>query len=178
MRQHGLAAATTREIARAAELTEAALYKYFPSKDDLFLAVLLERLPGLPDTVKDLRNHVGRDAPVDVLTNLALSALSFYADVLPIVASLFSEPDLLARNRQMLNDRQLGPHLANRALAAYLEAEQSLGRVPASLDAESAAAMLLGACFQHAFLRAFVGDDVVQPLAQFAPALAHALVSG
>ena len=76
IRQHGLAAATTREIARAAALTEAALYKYFPSKDDLFLAVLLERLPGLPDTVKDLRNHVGRSDPAVVLTNLALSALT------------------------------------------------------------------------------------------------------
>src|SRR5580765_6850718 len=98
MRQRGFAAATTREIARAAALTEAALYKYFPSKDDLFLAVLIERLPGLPATVKDLRTHAGRSDVTTTLTNLAASALTFYADVLPIAASLFSDPELLARN--------------------------------------------------------------------------------
>src|SRR6476619_5690907 len=112
MRQHGFAATTTREIARAASLTEAALYKYFPSKADLFLAVLTERLPGLPETVKDLRTHIGRSDVTATLTNLATSALIFYADVMPIAASFFSEPELLARNRALLEERQLGPHLA------------------------------------------------------------------
>jgi len=177
MRQHGFAATTTREIARAASLTEAALYKYFPSKDDLFLAVLTERLPGLPETVKDLRNQIGRSDPTAVLTNLAESALTFYADVLPIVASLFSEPALLERNRTMLHDRQLGPHLANRALATYLRAEQALGRVPSAIEPDTTAAMFLGACFQHAFYRAFVGDHVVPPTQTFAQSLARALTA-
>jgi AcrR family transcriptional regulator len=175
MRQHGLAAATTREIARAAELTEAALYKYFPSKADLFLAVLTERLSGLPETVKELCTHVGRSDVTATLTNLATSALIFYADVLPIAASFFSEPKLLARNRALLQQRQLGPHLANRALAAYLRDEQALGRVPASIDPDTAAAMVLGACFQHAFLRGFVGDALVPPLDEFARALARSI---
>ena len=43
----GLANTTTREIASAAGLSEAALYKHFDDKADLFLCLLRERLPDL-----------------------------------------------------------------------------------------------------------------------------------
>lgn len=43
----GLARATTKEIARAAGCSEAALYKHFASKEELFIQVLTERLPPL-----------------------------------------------------------------------------------------------------------------------------------
>ena len=43
----GLARATTKEIAKAAGCSEAALYKHFASKEDLFVTVLKERLPKL-----------------------------------------------------------------------------------------------------------------------------------
>ena len=36
----GLARATTKEIAKAAGCSEAALYKYFASKEELFIRVL------------------------------------------------------------------------------------------------------------------------------------------
>jgi hypothetical protein len=36
-----------------------------------------------------------------------------------------------------------GPHRANQALAAYLRAERELGRIPASVDPDTGAAMLL-----------------------------------
>lgn len=50
----GLARATTKEIARAAGCSEAALYKHFPSKEELFVAVLRERLPKLDPLLKQL----------------------------------------------------------------------------------------------------------------------------
>lgn len=43
----GLARTTTKEIAKAAGCSEAALYKYFASKEELFIRVLEERLPTL-----------------------------------------------------------------------------------------------------------------------------------
>jgi AcrR family transcriptional regulator len=45
LRSRGFAAATTKEIASAAGLSEAMLYKVFRDKVDLFLGVLTERLP-------------------------------------------------------------------------------------------------------------------------------------
>ena len=51
-----------------------------------------------------------------------------------------------------------GPHKANEALAAYLEAERRLGRVGAEIDPGATAALLLGACFQRAFFRHFLNE--------------------
>ena len=56
----GLARATTKEIASAAGLSEAALYRYFSDKAELFLCVIGERLPELVATLKDLPARVGK----------------------------------------------------------------------------------------------------------------------
>lgn len=48
-----------------------------------------------------------------------------------------------------------GPDLPIQHVAGYLAAEVDLGRLPRDLDAEAAARLLLGACFQEAFLASF-----------------------
>jgi hypothetical protein len=48
-----------------------------------------------------------------------------------------------------------GPHLPLKRVADYLRAERKLGRIKAETDVEAAAALLLGACFQQAFLATF-----------------------
>jgi hypothetical protein len=48
--------------------------------------------------------------------------------------------------------------LPGRRLADYLAAEQRLGRLAPDADSVSAAALLLGACFQQAFLMNFSGE--------------------
>jgi transcriptional repressor AefR-like protein len=50
--------------------------------------------------------------------------------------------------------------MVNEALAAYLAAEKRLGRVREDADPEAAAAMVLGACYQRAFFRSYLGEDV------------------
>ena len=60
MRSAGLTGVTTREIARAAGLTEAALYRHFKSKEDLLTCALAERLPVFIEILKDLPQHVGQ----------------------------------------------------------------------------------------------------------------------
>jgi len=49
MREKGLARATTKEIARTAGYSEALLYKHFADKQEIYLAVLHERIGGLMD---------------------------------------------------------------------------------------------------------------------------------
>ena len=61
MRTKGLARSTTKEIARASGFSEATLYKHFANQEELFLAVLGERLPGfIALLLKDLPARVGR----------------------------------------------------------------------------------------------------------------------
>ena len=50
--------------------------------------------------------------------------------------------------------------MVNEALAAYLDAEKRLGRVREDADPEAAAALILGACYQRAFFRSYLGEDV------------------
>ena len=161
MRDRGLARATTKEIAREAGYSEGALYKHFDGKEELFLAVLAERLPSLVALSKELPERAGRGTVQGTLEEVAGTALAFYEESVPVTASMFSEPDLLARHAEELRRRGAGPHRANEAVAAYLRAEQGLGRVRGDADPEAAAAMLLGACFQRTFLRHFLAEDLV-----------------
>ena len=54
IRDIGLGHTTTKEIATAAGLSEAALYRHFADKADLFLCVIGERLPELVAALQDL----------------------------------------------------------------------------------------------------------------------------
>ena len=159
MRERGLARSTTKEIAREAGYSEGTLYKHFESKEDLFLSVLAERLPSFVALSKELPERAGKGTVQETLEEVARTALAFYAESVPMVASIFSEPSLLARHGQEIKMKGGGPQRANEAVAAYLRGEQGLGRVRESVDPEAVAALLLGACFQRAFLRQFLAED-------------------
>jgi AcrR family transcriptional regulator len=179
MRTIGLARATTKEIARAAGCSEAALYKHFTGKEELFVAVLQERLPGLGSLLAELGEDPGDRTTEESLAEIARTAVLFYESSFPIAASLFAEPALLRRHREALHALDAGPHTPLRALTRYLRAELAHGRIRADADPGAAAALLLGACYQRAFLRHFMGEqDAVQPVDEFAAALARTVARG
>src|SRR5215217_9315854 len=160
MRGKGLVRATTKEIARAAGLSEGTLYNHFANKEELFLCTLNELPSGFVSLIRGLRERPGTETVQSVLDQVARSALDFYDEAIPMGASFFADPELLARHRGLLQQRGAGPQRANEAVAAYLRAEQGLGRVRGDADPEAAAAMLLGACFQQTFVRHFLKEDV------------------
>ncbi|MFD3412813.1 TetR/AcrR family transcriptional regulator [Streptomyces cyaneofuscatus] len=173
----GLARTTTKEIARAAGCSEAALYKYFPSKEELFVTVLKERLPKLGGLLGDL---VPGEGGVEAnLTEVARQAALFYEQTFPMAASLYAEPQLKRRHEQGLRELGAGPHLPIQGLDTYLRAEQRAGRVRADADTYAAASLLLGACAQRAFAYdALPGGTPPQPLDAFAASLARTLLAG
>lgn len=78
LRRRGFAAATTKEIASAAGLSEAMLYAVFRDKVDLFLAVLTERLPRVALVSDGFAGQVGNGALAANLERLAAELLAFY----------------------------------------------------------------------------------------------------
>ncbi|RJL32683.1 TetR/AcrR family transcriptional regulator [Bailinhaonella thermotolerans] len=172
MRTLGLARATTKEIARVAGFSEATLYKHFRDKEDLFLHVLKERLPALAPVMRRLAESAGAGTVEGNLAELALRAIEFYLQTVPMAASLFSDPRLLAGHREGLARHNAGPHHSAEGLAAYLRAERELGRVAADADVEAVARLLLGGCLQHAFWTYFT--DAQEPPETAATRLAHA----
>jgi AcrR family transcriptional regulator len=89
------------------------------------------------------------------LTATARGAIAFYEASFPISASVFSDPELLSAHRAAVTGRGGGPQYPLEALARYLRLEQGRGRIRSGADCDAAASLLLGCCFQYAFLRCF-----------------------
>lgn len=157
MLNKGLVRATTKEIARTAGVSEGTLYNHFSNKQELFLCTLNELPSGFVMLMRGLHESVGTETVPAVLSQVAASALEFYGEAVPMGASFFADPELLARHRELLQQRGAGPQRANEAVAAYLRAEQGLGRVRDDADPEAAAYMLLGAIYQYVYWRQFLG---------------------
>jgi AcrR family transcriptional regulator len=155
MRTRGFARTTTKQIARSAGYSEATLYKHFEDKTDLFLAVLHERLPSFQPFVEELFKQPGQGSLRANLAATARKAIAFYSESFPVSASVFSEPDLLAAHRAAVTRQGAGPDRPIAALTRYLRGEQQNGRIRADADCAAAASLLLGACFQYAFLVSF-----------------------
>jgi hypothetical protein len=129
-------------------------------------------LPALGAALTELTADPGR-APLRAnLVRVARLGLAFYLDGFPIAVSVFSSRELLRSHRERLGEH--GPRVVLDGVAAYLRAEQALGRIKADTDVEAAAALLLGACFQQAFLATF---EEREP-ADHAERLADVLLAG
>ncbi|NUK08200.1 TetR/AcrR family transcriptional regulator [Streptomyces lunaelactis] len=179
MLTNGLARATTKEIAKAAGCSEAALYKYFPSKEELFVTVLKERLPKLKPLLETLVAEPGERSVEENLIEIARQAALFYAQSFPIAASLYAEPKLKQRHDDAMRELGTGPHVPIRGLDAYLRTEQDAGRIRAGADTYAAASLLLGACAQRAFAYDMTPDGKPpQSLDEFAAGIARTLLSG
>ncbi|MER8068161.1 TetR/AcrR family transcriptional regulator [Streptomyces sp. NPDC094034] len=180
----GLTRTTTKEIAREAGCSEAALYKHFRDKEEIFVGVLHERAPRFTDALARLPGRVGEGEVAGHLEEVARVGVLFYRGTFPMAASLFASPDLLVAHRKRLGLDGSGPHEVSRSVAAYLAAEQELGRVAPDIDPDAAALLLVGACFHRAFLDLFFAPDppegVLRPRseADFARETVRALLAG
>ena len=177
MRSAGLSGVTTREIARAAGLTEAALYRHFKSKEDLLTCALAERQPFFIEILKELPQRVGQDSVQTNLCRVAEAAVPFYRQAMPMLSAIFGDPHLLARHRAWAEQTGLGPRRANVALSAYLAAEREQGRLPPGFDVEAGAALLLGGCMQRAFFDEFLDRETTpEATTAYAASLAETLL--
>ena len=151
LRERGQAAATTKEIARAAGCSEGSLYTYFATKEQLLHAVMAERLPPFIPLLYALLARAGEDTLEEHLVEVARLAVPYYIEMMPFAATVLATPDLVAG----LQRQNLGPHRANESVVSYLRLEQRLGRIRPGVSLEAAASLLLGACLQRALNRPF-----------------------
>jgi AcrR family transcriptional regulator len=174
----GLARATTKEIAKEAGCSEAALYKYFASKEELFIRVLKERLPTLGPLLDRLMSQPEKHTVEENLTEIARQAALFYEQSFPIAASLYAETQLKRRHDEAMRQMGAGAHMPIQGVAAYLRAEQQAGRVHPYADTFAAASLLMGACAQRAFAYDATAEGKPPPVDTFVPALARTLLRG
>src|SRR5438067_12591771 len=96
----GLARVTTKEIARETGLSEGALYRHFEHKEEVFFAVLTKNLPAF---LEIFETHVaGAGSVSENLKAIALAAIQYYGQLIPMSASFFADTELLAHYQAML----------------------------------------------------------------------------
>lgn len=88
-REHGFRNASIRNICKDAGVTNGAFYAHFNSKDDLFSALVSDKLQVFNETYQDLsRMHIKSSA--DVLKTLELS----YGSIETLIRYIYSERDV------------------------------------------------------------------------------------
>jgi hypothetical protein len=95
----------------------------------------------------------------------------------PIFFALMGDRHVFTRFKERLRERQTGPIAVFRAAAAYVEAEQALGRIDARLEPEVVASILIGACRDRTLTRTLVGIEA-EPPSTFAEQLVQTVVFG
>jgi len=154
IQERGLARTRTSHIARAAGCAEGSIYRYFSGKSELVREVLQSRLRDVTGVVTDLPLRAGTATVEANLFEAARAALASYGEGATLLAGLFADTEILAAEREFLAAHDAGPHAVASNLAAYLKAEQALGRVRPDADVESAARMLLASCLGDSLFRA------------------------
>jgi len=78
--RHGYAKTTLEDIGRAAKLNKASLYYYFPGKDDLFIAVVLQESAAFMEALAERVRHL--PSPVAQVRHYLAERLRYYRQVL------------------------------------------------------------------------------------------------
>lgn len=174
LRAHGIAATTTRAIARAAGCSEGLLYKHFADKHEIFLAVLSERMPRLSDPA----SLVGQATVPANLQTLVGQLIDFYVQSFPMSASLFGTPSLRDAHRGGVGRHGGGPDRPALLMKAYLDAEVAAARLSSSIDTEALGRVLTGAALFEAFQATYRGESSVPDSDEIARAIVAAAAAG
>ena len=148
VREVGYTHASTRAIAQAAGVAEGTIYRHFPDKASLFLATVLESNAAVVGWVTELPARAGQGSVEGNLIEAAVQLSSLRDQVLPLELAIAADPELAAQRQRVIaaagSSLPPGPP---EAVAAYLLAEQRIGRVRGDIDPREAASLLLGMLF-------------------------------
>lgn len=150
----GLAAATTKRIAKEAGVSEGSLYNYFKDKPDLLVCLVLDRLPGIKAAFQPLFSAAPLAARLEAML---VQMIAFYSDAQPISAGIAADPKLVARCRAHFDADSTGPRRAHEKLSEALAAELREGRLAPGTDPDVLAALLIGAATEYASLSRLTG---------------------
>ena len=161
IREHGIAGATTREIARAAGCAEGSIYVHFEDKIDpshrrhrRARAVL--RRPAR--AALEGRRGDGRGQPRSLGRGAAQAPARQPADLL----RAHGRPGVFGASRSACATRT-GPVAIFRTASSYIGAEQELGRIDERAHPDVVASILIGACRDQVLTHALAGKEPADP---------------
>ena len=177
LRDKGLSGTTTREIARAAGLSDAAIYSHFKSRAELLKALIPVSLVDYKGSAEAFLKRVGQGTVKGNLKFLMNLARDYFRDASPKIALILAEPELF-------NDacgRPISPGTSAKAqtfMADYLRAEQRMGRINADADAGAIGTILLATAFYEGFTAGLLGTAFTAARPSSADEIVDALMVG
>lgn len=137
--KHG-AFGSTKEVARLAGISEAALFKRFSTKAQLFMAAMAPPTPGIDAIVAKV---TAMKSAREALHMLSQAVLDYFRIAIPLILPLVSHPAFGAAELPRNFETNAAASL-RRTLADYLRNENARGRVRVR-DPLAASAMLVAA---------------------------------
>ena len=160
MRERGLAATRTSAIAEAAGCAEGSIYRYFDDKPQLLLAAIRSHLPETAaGTDAGMLELAGTRTVRVNLLGIARAACELYGDLVPLAAAVLADATLVERRLEAFGGHDFRPSQTVAAVAAYLAAEQRLGRVRPDADPELTARLLVNGCVGESLLDGLFEPD-------------------
>lgn len=169
-------AITTRDIARAAGVSDGVLYNYFRDKYDLLAAALVRRYEASVERFGADLPAPGTATVEQNLTTYLRAALGLVATTLPVVSGLMSESALLHRFVAAIHTEPLGPQRLHQPIADYLAAERRLGRL-GDFDDQAVLSLIVGPAMMLGFTHVVGGRPVEEVAAQI-PGIVRTLLHG
>jgi AcrR family transcriptional regulator len=157
--QHGFDGVTTRQIADAAGITEAIVFRHFATKDDVYWEVQSAKCAS-GDVKQRLEEKLGRDAePIEIFTAIARDVLNRnFQDPGKSRLLLFS-----ALENHRLSQRFFKMYMSEwyELLASYIRRQMEEGRFR-KIDPVLAARGFIGMCFHHYLVQELFGGSKYQ----------------
>lgn len=150
--------ATTRDVARAAGISQSVLYQRFPTKDDLFFAAMLPPPPNLQALLgheDEAQQGVERH-----LSGIALRLLAYFESVAPAILRVVTHPSFDPSAIAHAHGHILAEQLVE-GFAGRIRALQQRGFV-APVDAQATAEAFVAAIHSIAMFHVFSGTSLGQ----------------
>jgi AcrR family transcriptional regulator len=157
MARDGAAGLTSRAITDEAGCAKGVLHNHFDGLDGFLAEFAMDRVRRTECAVSGLPAQAGHHTVSDNLVAAALTV--FGSGATQIAALITARPALAARVLTVLGPDGQPFGEIQAAFASYLRAEQELGRIPATADADTVAFTLIGAVHHLFFTSRGSGPD-------------------
>lgn len=144
--------ASTRDVAKAAGISQSVLYKRYKSKDELFIAAMM---PPSPDIDKIIGLY---DPKIEVEThlyNITLRILKYFSEITPSILQLVTYPSFKKEILTHAHDHILSSKLI-KALAEYLSELQNK-KLISEVSTKSTAEIFIASIHSIAMFNVFSG---------------------
>lgn len=176
LREKGISGTTTREIARAAGLSDAAIYSHFKSRAELLSALIPVSMVDYKGSGEAFLKRVGQGNVRSNLKYVIKLARDYFRDTSPKIALILAEPELFSDPG--------GPPIPNRShraetlMADYIRAEQRMGRINEDVDPAAIGKILLATAFYEGFTGGLMGTTFTASRPSSTDEIVDALMAG